>query len=415
MIGGLKTTSSRLAMVAAGGLLMGGLSLTPAAAADLGGDCCADLEERVSELEATSVRHANRKVTLTLSGQVNSAVMFWDNGEESDIYVIDNDESSSRIRLVGKGNISPGVSAGFTIEFDVLGAGSTQNDGDDPTNGFLQGPRKAEWFVKSDTLGTLTVGQGSMASDGAFEVSFSDGWYASVGYGLSTTNMGSFTVYNDIAQAYTNFTWFAIGSDFDNSRRNRVRYDTPTMAGFTLSASWGEDDEADVALRYANEFNGVRVAAAAAYAWDDEDGNGDQSYSEEYGGSLALFHTPSGVHIQGGYSLRDRCTDDDPAAGGQGGICFDQNHAWIAAGVSFRANTLGSSDVSIQYIENTDSIINAGVNDIDYTSYGISFTQQIDAIGGTAYLSYNRHEADDSLATLSSEFDQVTAGMRIRY
>ena len=40
----------------------------PAKAADLGGDCCADLEERVAELEATTVRKGNKKVSVTLSG-----------------------------------------------------------------------------------------------------------------------------------------------------------------------------------------------------------------------------------------------------------------------------------------------------------------------------------------------------------
>ena len=34
----------------------------PAKAADLGGDCCADLEERVAELEATTARKGNKKV-----------------------------------------------------------------------------------------------------------------------------------------------------------------------------------------------------------------------------------------------------------------------------------------------------------------------------------------------------------------
>ncbi|MCG8562955.1 MAG: hypothetical protein MI824_24405, partial [Hyphomicrobiales bacterium] len=71
MIGGLKKTTSRFAIAAAAGLFAGGLALTPAQAADLGGDCCADLEERVAELEATTVRKGNRKVSVKLSGQIN--------------------------------------------------------------------------------------------------------------------------------------------------------------------------------------------------------------------------------------------------------------------------------------------------------------------------------------------------------
>jgi hypothetical protein len=37
------------------------LATTGAQAADLGGDCCADLEERIAELEATTARKGNRK------------------------------------------------------------------------------------------------------------------------------------------------------------------------------------------------------------------------------------------------------------------------------------------------------------------------------------------------------------------
>lgn len=44
-------------------------------AADLGGDCCADLEERVATLEATTARKGNRKVSLTISGWVNHSMM----------------------------------------------------------------------------------------------------------------------------------------------------------------------------------------------------------------------------------------------------------------------------------------------------------------------------------------------------
>ena len=40
-------------------------------AADLGGDCCADLEERVADLEATTARKGNRKVSLKISGWVS--------------------------------------------------------------------------------------------------------------------------------------------------------------------------------------------------------------------------------------------------------------------------------------------------------------------------------------------------------
>ena len=61
MIGGLIKSSSRMALLAAAGLFVGGVAMPSAKAADLGGDCCADLEERVAELEATTARKGNRR------------------------------------------------------------------------------------------------------------------------------------------------------------------------------------------------------------------------------------------------------------------------------------------------------------------------------------------------------------------
>src|SRR5215207_6696911 len=68
-----------LSALVAAGLLVGGLSAGSASAADLGGSCCADLEERIAELEATTARKGNRKVSLTISGWVGEQVMWFDN------------------------------------------------------------------------------------------------------------------------------------------------------------------------------------------------------------------------------------------------------------------------------------------------------------------------------------------------
>jgi hypothetical protein len=48
-------------------VFVGCLSIGTAKSADLGGDCCAALEERVAELEATTVDTGNKKVSITMS------------------------------------------------------------------------------------------------------------------------------------------------------------------------------------------------------------------------------------------------------------------------------------------------------------------------------------------------------------
>ncbi len=64
-------------------LVVAGIS--PAGATDvdpanLGAPCCADLDQRIADLEETVARKGNRRVTLEISGVVNSAVMSWDDG-----------------------------------------------------------------------------------------------------------------------------------------------------------------------------------------------------------------------------------------------------------------------------------------------------------------------------------------------
>ena len=98
-----------LGALVAAGLLVGGLSAGSASAADLGGNCCADLEERIAELEATTARKGNRKVSLTISGWVGQQVVGWDDGYEQNAYVGDIGATlSSHFKFTGQATITPG-------------------------------------------------------------------------------------------------------------------------------------------------------------------------------------------------------------------------------------------------------------------------------------------------------------------
>ena len=96
----------------------GSFAHEPVKAADLGGDCCADLEERVAELEATRVRKGNKKVSMTLYGQVNRAILFWDDHVEKNVYFVDNNYESSRFGVKGSAKISGDWSAGYRLEVE---------------------------------------------------------------------------------------------------------------------------------------------------------------------------------------------------------------------------------------------------------------------------------------------------------
>ena len=115
-------------------LLFSVLSAGSASAADLGGNCCADLEERI-ELEATTARKGNRKVSLTISGWVAEQVMYWDDDftDESNIYVGSIGTTlSSHFKFTGQATITPGWSAGYVIHVEVYGS---ENAADDQPDG----------------------------------------------------------------------------------------------------------------------------------------------------------------------------------------------------------------------------------------------------------------------------------------
>ncbi len=113
--------SLSLKALVAAGLLAGGMT-TGANAADLGGNCCADLEERIAELEATTARKGNRKVSLTISGWVSQQVSVWDDGVETNAYVSDIGSTlNSNFKMTGGAKIAAGVSAGYVLHVEVVG------------------------------------------------------------------------------------------------------------------------------------------------------------------------------------------------------------------------------------------------------------------------------------------------------
>src|SRR5690606_24142707 len=151
-----KGSAAGAALAAAASVLVWGAS---AQAADLGGDCCADLEERIAELEATTARKGNRKVSLTISGWVNEAVFAWDDGVESNVYVGTNSLEQDRVKFAGKAKISDTWSAGYTLEIGVNGAPSSLFSQDNSGSAAVGSTspnslvvRKASWFIDSKDL-----------------------------------------------------------------------------------------------------------------------------------------------------------------------------------------------------------------------------------------------------------------------
>ncbi|MCL4765908.1 MAG: porin [Hyphomicrobiaceae bacterium] len=409
MIGGLFKSASRVAIVAAAGILAGGVA---AQAADLGGNCCADLEERVAELEATTARKGNRKVSLTVYGQVNKALLWHD--DETDVpglianggtdinkayrpnrlSVQDNDAGVSRFGFKGEAKVTSDVALGYRLEAEW----STGN------SSAAISTRHNHLYVKSASLGTLHVGQTSSATDGIFEINLA-----------STTQ--TFSGMDEGADVSTVINVYGALMNGDGARVNGVHYVSPTFAGFAVSASWIEGgqfngdntptddvylDGWDVALRYAGEFNGVRFAAGIGYRQQDVAVNdpaslhNDDRQTVTISGSASVMHVPTGLYLSGAYADYD--ADGGPAtvalATGLGGGMFElasiDRSMWaVQGGIQQKFNALGNTTVFGEYGQIDVDLIN---RDLSY--WGLGINQGIDAAAAQLYLNYRHYDTD---------------------
>lgn len=417
--------------VAAAALLMGGMA-TSASAADLGGDCCADLEERIAELEATTARKGNRKVSLTVSGFVAQQIMAWDDGYEDNVYVTDTGSVSigTHFAFTGTAKITSDVSAGFVLKIeamnnDPLGVSQNTDEGGN-VFGAVQGGgplsvESAYWYLKSNTYGRFSVGQQSSAADNQAIIVDGSGslvqanyvQYDTRAFFMRRAGVNTATLRNSSA-----LTWGAladcktvgggtVAADCDGYPGNVVRYDTPTFGGFAASASWGEDDIWAVSGRYAGEFSGFKFSAAVAYVQATDEtsvlpatqagaaANGGADNAHLQAGAY-LQHVPTGLFVYGAYG--QEYNNVTPSVRGLGRTNPDGENWYIKAGIRQKWAPYGHTVLFGEYGENDDKftagMYDAGVNASNLTQYGAGIVQEIDAAAMSVWLVWRHYEAD---------------------
>jgi len=436
MNGGLLKSASAVAILAAAGLFAN------ANAADLGGDCCADLEERVAELEATTARKGNRKVSLTISGFVGHQVMWWDDGTQSDTYFGDGGNIFSRFRFTGNAKITPSLTAGFTYEFglnnNAIGAMNQGNGGDDLgecTNSCI---RDTTVWLRHKQLGMVKIGQGSTATDNLILIDL--GQRSSAATADTALFNGKFQLRAKDG-FFLNGTWdnaIRGHESFDTSRRNHVLYETPTLAGFTVQAAVAEDNYWDVALRYAGEFAGFRLAFGIGYQEDSEfnqptGGLTPETFSidctancdaktSDLKGSASILHVASGLFLTGAAGNRE--------LDAVGYVGPDLKWWYLSGGISQNFFGVGKTVLYGEYIESEGGLeqanfISAGVMgdwfDSKVTQWGVGITQHLDAAAMELFLAYKNYQFDGYYdygaggVKEAADFQAVIAGTKINF
>lgn len=405
-----------------------------APAADLGGNCCADLEERIAELEATTVRKGNRKVSLEIYGQINEGILFWDDGVQNDATLVTNDNSRSRVGFRGKAKISDDWEAGYRFEIGVRTVNSkrfTQEDRKAVDDSGLD-MRDSHWFLKSKTLGTVYVGLGTSSTNGITEANLSQVANVSKYSDVEDSGLG-LRLRSAANGGLSSLSWRRLIGDAGDQpgegerALNLVRYETPSLFGFTAGGSWGEDDVWDVALRYSGEGAGFKYTAGIGYGVVVDTAQSactsvltnttSDTRCHQFGGSLSVMHEATGLFVNIGAGTKtDDLLDQTERFAGTG--ADDTQSFWaVQAGVEKKFNTLGATTLYGEYYDyNGSANARRTIDGVDggeadalnpfaaggdsalwstgVRMYGAGIVQSIDAAAMLLYVSYRHYEAD---------------------
>ncbi len=430
---------------AVGGAL---IVLAPAAHAGPASDCCMDLEARIEELEATTARKGNRKVSVEVYGLVNQALLGWYDGKDADVYEVTNDNQRTRFGFKGKAKIDKDWEAGFKIEIGVRSANSkrvSQIDpkGDDNPDDVGFDLREISWYLKEKHRGTLLVGLSNAATDKITEINL--------------TQTESFAKYSDVEDTglgmllrsavngrltSSGISWRRlIGDSGDQPGEGErgfdmVKYESPALHGFFLSASLATKEFWDVALRYKGEFGDVKFEAGVGYlevidgaelavcAGAEVDNTAfdgtvhSNQDCQSYGGSFSVLHEKSGLFLNFGTGLKvDSLIRDTQRFSGTN--VDEAQFFWAAqGGVEKKFNDLGKTTIYGEYynydggggtrrtVRAGDALNPTGVGNwaewyTDVDIFGAGIAQGIDKAAMILYLSYRHVEGELQLRQLN--------------
>ncbi len=400
----------------------------PAGAASLD-DCCADLEARIAELEATTARKGNRAVSVQVSGSINNAVLSWDDGVEYKAYVVTNDNDRSRFRFVGNAPVSPDLEFGFRLDLGIRSANSLFVDQlDSQSIAIRPDIRELIWYAKSKTYGMFILGNTFSAIHRIASLNLTQtnsfAKYAEVqdtGFGmfLRSARNGELTA--------SSLTWRRIigagGNQPGESQRgfDLMKYVSPTWNGFNVVDTVVADDFWDSAIRYKGSVGRLDLEAgvgylqllpgsksrqicAAASAVIDRN---DDVACHQAAGSVSVLDRPSGLFLNfgGGLTFEGLIPDTPRYAGTDADLT---QIFWAAqSGIERRFNDLGKTTVYAEYYSDrggptvsrivgpADSLNSTGAGDwamwrANVNVWGAGIAQGLDDAAMILYLSY-RH------------------------
>jgi hypothetical protein len=221
--------------------------------------------------------------------------------------------------------------------------------------------RKSSWFIEKTNIGKISIGNEATATfhllddaDLANTRFYSDPESAGAemaDLALVVGGVRQSVTWSNILQGFNNNT---VGQ---NGRRNIVRYDSPTLAGFAAAAAWGEDDMWDAALTYKGVHGNFNVSARVGYGESSDattsgtctvfPGTVSSRDCSWWGAAASVMHNPTGLYLYGAYGEQ---TDDNVQAVAGHGTALKDNEMWfVQAGIEREWFSIGKTTLFGEY------------------------------------------------------------------
>jgi hypothetical protein len=360
------------------------------------------LEKRVKALEKSgagkSVSRAKSTMKFKISGQINRAVQIADNGLNSEVRHVTNTNSQNKLRFSGTGKLSDDLKIQAYAELGNNDAGSsTQSVSDtesDANKGFAS-TRYMELRITSKSMGKLYLGHGSDAQDGVIGAGNLSGLGVAMSGGMD----------EDLQFADEDFvtsTGVAVGrvdafnNEFDGTRQDRIRYDTPSFGGFKVAVSHANNDRVSYSLRYGGNFNGMKVKGAIGRT--DQDAGADGSGNDETSASIGVL-LPMGLNFQYAYGEKTRAGRNDPEAN------------YVRVGYRMKGMGVGETRVGVSL----HTVDDGSANGDEFQSLNFAVVQVIEPLGAELYGAYSNLSLDRTATANIEDIDIVTVGLRVNF
>ncbi len=329
---------------------------------------------------AGSIKQAG-KLDLKVGGRVVKGIAHVDDGVNDHTFIPDGLSADTELYFSASGKLTEAVTAGLLYKLNVQQMGAeyefSNDDGDETVTNTAQSVNKQNIYFKHSSMGTLSMGYMSQAGDGA----------SNLKYGKALATTGGFarqTLLRDSTDATTTITAAGQISNLDQGDDNVIRYDSPSISGFTVAGSFHDDGGGAAALRYAGSMADINFGAAIAY-------RGGGTGTKNIHGSVRAQHA-SGLHLAygGGHQSVD-------------GSGRSPKLMRLHGGFEASMNSLGKTDIYATYIDNED-VATAGR---DGQEVIVGVTQGLDAIGGRVGLAYSTTEVEDNTGTTYQDVDVI--------